>query len=266
MKNILRGAVAAIALVGIATSASAQTNQRHYAGSVPLFGATYTATNPSNVPNLQVGPFVIIPSDRALAEAAVTLGIGTRYTASTTAQGDTGTASPEINVAFDLKGKVNQDCSFYAGNDSSARTIDFGTIGIRTGNNENVSNAFEMVAQAKAEIETLTAGCNTNNVVEISKNDVRGLVNQNPGGFDTNQFQANIPYYVEAKWTGVGQDVQAGGTLQTLTVNENSNAGSKSQGAWRSDMKINIVAPRVNGKGLVAGDYTGETKITLRAI
>src|SRR3546814_12748323 len=66
----------------------------------------------------------------------------------------------------------------YAGNNSNARNIDFGVIGVRTGDNENVNSAFEMVGPAEANIDSLTAGCNTNNVVEINKNDIRGLVNQ----------------------------------------------------------------------------------------
>ncbi|MDO9366968.1 MAG: hypothetical protein Q7T68_00200, partial [Sphingopyxis sp.] len=184
MKKILCGTVAAIALAAAATPAAAQTNQRHYAGVVA--GVPYTATNPSTVPNLQVGPFIIIPSDTALLNAGLALGIGTRYTATSTSSNDSGTATPTVNVVFTLNGTVNKDCSFYAGNNASARTINFGTIGVRTGDNENVGAAFEMVGAANADVETLTAGCNTNNTVEISKNDIRGLVNNNPGGYDTN--------------------------------------------------------------------------------
>ena len=250
MKNILRGAVAAIALVGIATSASAQTNQRHYAG-LPFVG---TATNPSN-------------GAAFLADLSIgLLGIGTRYTAQAAAPGDSVAAVNRIDVEFKLTGTVNKDCSFYAGNDNNARDINFGTIGIRTGDNENVNSAFTMVGNAVANIETLTAGCNTNNVVEINKDDIRGLVNLNPGGYDTNEFQANIPYRVQARWTGVAQNAQVAGTQQTLTVATTANAGQLAQGAWRSDLELDIVAPAVTGKGLVAGTYAGKTTVTLRAI
>ena len=65
MKNILSGAVAAIALVAISAPAAAQTNERHYAS--PLFGGT-TITNP--------GFFGTVAG-----ELGVALQLGTRYTA-----------------------------------------------------------------------------------------------------------------------------------------------------------------------------------------
>src|SRR3546814_12987079 len=84
----------------------------------------------------------------------------------------------------------------------SSDLIDFGVIGVRTGNNENVNQAFDMVGPATAEIETLTAGCNFNNEVEIVKNDVDGLVNNSATDYDSDEFQANIPYSVTAAWPG----------------------------------------------------------------
>lgn len=251
MKKILSGTVAAIAL--IATPAMAQTNQRHYAGTVPIVGSL-ELTNPSNgvafAADLVIGLF----------------DIGTRYRAQADAPGDSETATPTVNVEFSLSGTVNRDCSFYAGNNSNARNIDFGVIGVRTGDNENVNSAFEMVGDAEANIDTLTAGCNTNNVVEINKDDIRGLVNLAPGGYDTDEFQANIPYEVTASWTGVALNAQTTGSAQTLNVPTTGNAGQKQQGAWRSRMDIDIVAPAVTNKGLVAGDYTGTTTLTLRAL
>src|SRR3546814_4285413 len=101
---------------------------------------------------------------------------------------------------------------------SNARNIDFGVIGVRTGDNENVNSAFEMVGPAEANIDSLTAGCNTNNVVEINKNDIRGLVNLNPGGYDTDEFQANIPYAVTASWTGVALNAPTTGPPQSFPV------------------------------------------------
>ncbi|MBT2135766.1 hypothetical protein KK137_15615 [Croceibacterium sp. LX-88] len=252
MKTILSGAVAAIALVGIAAPAAAQTAELHYAG-----GIVSPLTNPTGLGLLGA----------AANEGAILAGIGTRYTAlGGSLSGDTTPATTRVDVEFTLKGKVNKDCSFYAGNTASARTIDLGVIGVQTGNNVNVQSAFEMVAPAGALIDTLTAGCNTNNVVEINKNDIRGLVNNNPGGYDTNQFQANIPYSVEASWNGVALNAQTTGTTQSLTVDTASNAAQKQQGAWRSAMSIDIVVPTVTNKGLVAGNYEGKTTITLRAI
>lgn len=249
MKTILYGAAAAIAL--IATPAAAQTNERHYAGVIAGIG--YTDTNPGLLGTIA-------------NEVLIGAGIGTRYRAQADAPSDSTPATPTVNVEFTLSGSVNKDCSFYAGNNASARDIDFGVIGVRTGNNENVNAAFEMVGPAEANIDTLTAGCNTNNSVEISKDDIRGLVNANPGGYDTDEFQANIPYEVTASWTGVALNAQTAGTAQTLNVPTTGNAGQKQQGAWRSRMDIDFVAPAITNKGLVAGDYTGKTTLTLRAL
>ncbi|WP_417592846.1 hypothetical protein [Parasphingorhabdus sp.] len=250
MKNILCGAAAALALAVAAAPASAQTSERHYAGTA--FGG-YTITNPGFFGTLA-------------GELGVATQVGTRYRAQADAPSDTETATPVVDVVFTLSGSVNKDCSFYSGNNSNARNIDFGVIGVRTGDNENVNNAFEMVGPAVANIDTLTAGCNFNNNVEIAKDDIRGLVNTAPGGYDTNEFQANIPYEVAASWTGVALNAQVAGSPQSLTVGTSANAGTKQQGAWRSRMDIDITAPVVTGKGLVAGDYSGTTTLTLRAL
>lgn len=273
MKKILTGAVAAIALVGIASPAAAQTNQRHYAGtgtvnvnvgpfnfSTPV---NYTITNPQPVNVPFFGPVNI---GAALGELGVAAQVGTRYTAVADAPSDSETATPTVNVAFNLSGTVNKDCSFYAGNNSNATNIDFGVIGVRTGNNENVNNAFEMVGPAFANIETLTAGCNFNNEVKIAKNSSDGLVNQTASGYDTNQFQNNIPYTVSAAWTGVAFNAVTAGTPQSLTVGANALDGTLQQGAWRSAMTIDFNAPAVTSKGLVAGNYTGTTTLTLKAL
>ncbi|WP_439568818.1 hypothetical protein [Sphingopyxis sp.] len=265
MKKLLSGTVAAIAIAAVATPAVAQTNQRHYAGVVA--GVPFTATNPSTVPNLQIGPIVIIPSDTALLDAGIALGVGTRYTAFADAPSDSETATPTVDVVFTLSGSVNKDCSFYSGNNANATNISFGVIGVRTGNNENVNSAFEMVGPAVADIDTLTAGCNFNNEVVITKNNgTQGLVNSAAGGYDTDEFQANIPYSVNAAWTGVAVNTVGAGTAQSLNVSTSQNNGTKQQGAWRSNMAIDIVAPAITNKGLVAGNYSGTTTLTLRAL
>jgi opacity protein-like surface antigen len=250
MKNILCGAVAAIALVAAAAPAAAQTSERHYAGTL---GGGYTITNPGGL-----GTF--------LGELGVALQVGTRYRASADAPADSETATPTVNVVFNLTGSVNKDCSFYSGNNAGARNIDFGVIGIRTGNNENVNNAFEMVGPAVANIDTLTAGCNFNNEVSITKNDVNGLVNTTASGYDTVQFQNNIPYSVTASWTGVALGAVTTGSPQSLAVSTTDLSGTEQQGAWRSRMDIDIAAPAVTSKGLVAGTYTGTTTLTLSAL
>lgn len=250
MKKILLGTAAAAALVAVASPAAAQTNQRHYASPGPI---PYTITNPGFLGTLA-------------GELGVAAEVGTRYTATADAPSDSETATPTVNVVFTLTGSVNKDCSFYSGNDSAARNINFGVIGVRTGNNENVNDAFEMVGPAEADVDTLTAGCNFNNEVEIVKNNVNGMVNAAAGGYDTNQFQANIPYSVNASWTGVALNAVTTGSPQSLNVATNVLSGVKQQGAWRSNMAIDFDAPAITNKGLVAGTYTGTTTLTLRAL
>ncbi|MEL6216814.1 MAG: hypothetical protein AAFQ99_14200, partial [Pseudomonadota bacterium] len=232
--------------------------QLHYDSPIPGPGIT----NPQPV-NTFFGP---INFGEIAGELLVATNIGTRYTAEADAPADSEVATPTVTIVFQLSGTVNQDCSFYAGNTAAATNIDFGVIGVRTGDNENVNNAFEMVGPATAEIETLTAGCNFNNRVSITKDNVDGMVNLNPGGYDTNEFQANIPYSVTATWTGVAQDTIAAGTVQTLDVATNVASNELFQGAWRSDMQIDIVAPAITSNGLVAGSYTGTTTLVLEAL
>jgi len=255
MKKFLLVTAAAAAMVAAASPAAAQTSERHYAGRLPVgpLLIPYTSTNPN------LGGVIA-------NELLIAGGVGTRYTAEADAPSDSATATPTVNVVFTLTGSVNKDCSFYSGNSQSARNIDFGVIGVRTGDNENVHSAFEMVGPAIADIDTLTAGCNFNNEVSISKNDIRGMVNNAPGGYDTDEFQANIPYSVNAAWTGVALNDQVAGTGQFVNVSTTQNAGAIQQGAWRSNMAIDIVAPAITNKGLVAGTYTGTTTLTLRAL
>lgn len=251
MKNILRGAVAVAALVSMGGVAQAQTSELHYAGGL------FTLTNPSGFEWIGAG----------LNELALLGGIGTKYTAKADAPGDTRPATPEVTVSFKLTGTVNKDCSFYAGNNSGAQDIDFGVIGVRTGNNENVNQAFEMVGKAEADIKTLTAGCNFNNTVELTKtNGIQGLVNSAAGGYVSDEFQANIPYQVKANWHGTtNQASAAAGSNQELAVALNQASASKPQGAWRSAMTIGIEAP-VAQKALVAGDYKDTLILKLSAI
>src|SRR4029079_10433311 len=121
MKTLLRGGIAAVAVLSMAGSAVAAThqttNQRHYAVDLRVLGGpVLTDTNPS------AGTAAFYDSLLPIGNA---LGFGPRYTASTTAPDDTENATPTVSNAFTLTGSVNKDCSFYAGNDASARNIDF---------------------------------------------------------------------------------------------------------------------------------------------
>ncbi|MGN3975267.1 hypothetical protein [Tsuneonella sp. SYSU-LHT278] len=278
MKMIIKAALVTTAMVSLGGVVQAQTHSivnpvnEQVVTPVTTTTTTIVSQRPTNT-NSSSGGFTTngCPGNPACVNTPVTTTtttnvVETQFTITGSAANDTTTATPTVENSFTLTGTVSKDCSFYAGNTTGARTIDFGTIGIRTGNNENVNAAFEMAGPASADVQTLTAGCNTNNSVEISKNDIRGMVNANPSGYDTDEFQANIPYSVQASWTGVGVNSIASGTPQTFTVPTTANAGSVQQGAWRSTMDIKFNAPAITDRGLVAGTYTGTTTVTLRAL
>lgn len=186
------------------------------------------------------------------------------------AHGDTQVAQTEITAAFTLTGTVNKDCSYFLGaagdaSPNQTKSINLGVIGVKTGNNESVNNAFDMVGQAEADVDSTTAGCNTNNTITIEKDDVLGLVNSTPGGYDNTAFQANLPYIVEARWSGAnslsGPTAPVG---EGLWIQAGEKIASKPQGAWRSRLLVNFKVP-VADKALVAGQYTGTTTVTLKA-
>jgi len=245
MKKILSGAVAAIALVGAAAPATAQ-DQWHYAGTIA--GTTQGS------------------SANTVGEASVLVGVGTRYSANMLAQNNnTDTATPSVTTVFTLSGTVTPDCSFYAGNNGSAQNLNFGQIGVRTGNNENVASAFDMRAAAAAFVNTATAGCNFNNEVYIEKSSALGMVNSAASlDYDKTQFQANIPYSVKASWVGVDAGAgSANGGPKELEVSTTGVSNTKAQGAWRSGMTLQFIAPAATN-ALVAGSYSGTTKLVLR--
>lgn len=224
MKKMLRGAVAAIALATAATGVQAQT----------------------------------------LTVTELTFGVGTVYNELVLSFGDTETASPTVTQTFALSGTVNSDCSYYGGG-TNAQTVPLGTIGVETSSNTAVNNAFDMVGPLVVNILSATAGCNTNNTVTITKdNGTNGLVNAAPAGYDSNQFQANIPYVINANWVGTqttnGPDV---GTGQSLTLGVNEDTDTWTGGAWRSAFNLNVLAspPPL---ALVAGNYSDTITLTLQ--
>lgn len=189
----------------------------------------------------------------------------------TTTQGNGGPASigtpnggTETN-AFQITGTVQRDCSFFTG--TTSKTINIGTIGIIATSDVAVQNAFNMAGPARGQAQTSTAGCNFNNFVSITKaNADRGLVNFNAGGFDSNTFQANIPYTVTARFnasaqTAVGQP----GTAQTLVVAQNEATKIGNYGAWRSQFTLDVDAlpPAL---GLVAGDYVDTVTVVFQTV
>lgn len=185
--------------------------------------------------------------------------LGSRYRQNSESPNDTETAKKSAGGTFTLKGHVNANCSFYNGS-SANHTIDLGTIGIRTGDSENVTVAFNQAAAAKAHIDTATAGCNTQSDVEINS-DGQGLVNANPGPYDTAQFTAKIPYTLTASWTGSDMNTVEG-KPKTLVMHPGDTDVSRETGAWRSAFNMDIDIP-AQPKGLVAGDYTSTVTVIL---
>ena len=188
--------------------------------------------------------------------------LGSRYRQNTSAPNDTQAATTTAGGTFTLQGQVSADCSFYNGS-SSSHTLDLGTIGIRTGDNENVTVAFNQADTATAHVDTATAGCNTHNTVTIAElNQGMGLVNANPGAFDSAQFTSHIPYALHASWTGVN-DTTANGFAKSLDIPASSSGtNTNSGGAWRSAFNMDVTIPP-QSLGLVAGDYSDQITVTL---
>jgi hypothetical protein len=169
------------------------------------------------------------------------------------------------NATFSLQGNVSTDCAFYTGT-SNVLSFDFGQIGVYVSDNTGAAAAFTMVAPAAMNFDTNLAGCNTANTVSISKNDIRGLVNNSGSGYDTDVFQANLPYIVAASYTAPTTNTVAQGSLQTLTVGAGANAASSGQhGAWKSNMDIEVTIPQAD-LALLAGQYSGNFTVTIAAL
>jgi hypothetical protein len=192
------------------------------------------------------------------------LGLNGRYSDKGAVLGNIEAATPTVTNKWTITGNVSKDCSFFGGS-QTGRTLDLGTIGVNTQANTGVNRAFNMVAPAAIGIATSTAGCNFKNKVSISKNAL-GLRNTDAQGYDTNEFQANIPYTVVASFIGsTNQSGPAAGTKQTLTVAQNSAGNEWNGGAWRSSFSMAITAAAPD-KGLVAGTYSDDVTVVLAAL
>lgn len=176
--------------------------------------------------------------------------------------GNNGTASLTDGATFTLKGNVTKDCAFYSG--TGNQTLDFGTIGIYANDTAGPALAFDMVDDAQVTIYTNLAGCNSANEVKLSKNDVRGLVNNSHDGYDTNVFQANLEYTVDATYTAGPRGQAIAASSQTLSIAANGDQAARQHGAWKSPMAIAVKIP-VPSKSLVAGNYEGNLTVQIQA-
>jgi hypothetical protein len=167
---------------------------------------------------------------------------------------------------FTLTGSVNKDCSFHAPlSNNGARTINLGVIGVNTGSDNSIADAFNQVSAGGLKITTASAGCNTKNTITVAKA-ADGMSNTaNTGGFDSNQFTNKIPYSVQASWTSGAADVSQAGVSRNFTVASDVATGSATVGAWRSSLSLDVVIP-AQPKGLLAGAYSDTVTVTLAAL
>lgn len=245
MKKLLATA-AAIAVAMSSTVAHA--DNISFSGQTPsIFGGT---TNHNNVLSYGIG--LVLSGNVGYNQAGLNAG-------------NIENASQTVTNTWLIKGAVSKDCSYYGGS-STSHTLDFGTIGVNTQSATSVNNAFDMVSPAVATVNSTTAGCNFNNTVTLSKqNGSQGLLNSNAGGYDTNEFQANIPYSVAATFTAGATNTVGAANSQTLTAATGDGSKVGNYGAWRSDMSMVITAP-TPGKALVAGNYQDTLTVELKAI
>ncbi len=180
------------------------------------------------------------------------------------AANNNGTASTSDGATFTLRGNVTPDCAYYTGN--VATTIDFGQIGIYASDDTGPAAAFDMTAPASLNIDTNLAGCNTSNRVTLSKGDIRGMVNNSSAGYDSNVFQANLPFAVAATYTaGAVGSTAVASSGNYVTLADNANSASATHGAWKSPMQLDVTIP-VPSKSLLAGDYEGTMSVLIEVI
>ena len=271
--SLLAG-VAAVALT--ASAASAQDIHRGQSTG-PITGITVNWTG--NTPNVPY-PGGLGNIGAALQNAAINASNGLGAVNAANAQNgnsfysswhaignavdNNGTAAGSDTAQFTLTGTVSTDCAYYSG-DNATETLNFGQIGIYASDNTGPAAAFTMVDEAEVTIDTNLAGCNTANTVRIQKTDLNGLVNAGASAFDSNVFQANLPYEVTARYTaGLSTGAGSIGTPQELTVATNSDQASRQHGAWKSAMALDVTIP-TPAKALVAGSYSGTFSVTISA-
>lgn len=183
--------------------------------------------------------------------------------------GDSGTVDESLTATFSISGSVSASCVLGNG-DGDLDDVDFGTLGIYGDAANGVDNAFEMVgANSNGNSSTNAAGCNTSNRLTLTKtNGTQGLLNADAAaaGYDTNVFQANIPYSLGANYVA-GSPGQLGvsPSLGKFTVSTTEASDSRENNAWRSGLGIRVDIPAA-AKALVAGTYTDTVTVLIEVI
>lgn len=259
MKAVIKSAVAVALLAGSSMALAGPSDKVVYSG---FLGYPNNATINTNTFGGQIAA-AVADGARSLLPSAVQ---GARYEQSSDVQGNTEAATATQTAKFTLSGTVDKDCSFYSGSNNGQQAINLGTIGVRTGNNDNVTVAFNQNGAINANVNSSTAGCNTQNQITITKgNGAAGLLNAAAIAYDTNQFTNAIPYSVKASWQGVALGAPTAGTAQTLTAATTDSFKAVQVGAWRSAFNLDVTAP-VQSKGLIAGTYSDTVTVELKAL
>lgn len=175
-------------------------------------------------------------------------------------------ASPTVTNSWTISGNVTRDCSVYTvGGTNGNHSIDIGQIGVNTQANVAQGDAFEMVSPIALDVTSWTAGCNFQNTVTLTKG-AQGLVNANPQGYDNTQFQANIPYSLTALFnSSVTPNAPSSAHGKALTADVNQASATGTYGAWRSRLMLQVRAPQITDRALVAGTYSDTITVTLAA-
>jgi len=174
---------------------------------------------------------------------------------------DTTPATPTSTQTFTLTGTVAKDCSYYNGT-TSTHSVNLGAIGVKNGDTEQTTTAFNQAADIHFDLQTTSAGCNFNNTVTASKS-AQGLLNSAAGGYDSSEFTNKIPYSVTIGIPkAVNFNTTGTGTYHGVTVGLAQASNSMHLGAWRSALTLGIAAP-AQTLGLVAGTYTDTITLTL---
>ena len=179
-----------------------------------------------------------------------------------------GTAAIPVSATFSIEGDVSPACIL--GASGGLDSIDFGTFGIYADGTSSIESAFTSVAARNGNTSTNLAGCNTANTVKVKKTSPTGLQNTAgaSGGYDSNQFQAVLPYKVTALYVaGDPASTTTTTSLAKFSVDTTDADGenSRSHGAWKSSAAFKIDIP-IPAKALVAGTYSDTVTVTLSAL
>ncbi|SFS78772.1 hypothetical protein, partial [Brevundimonas viscosa] len=114
---------------------------------------------------------------------------------------------------------------------------------------------------ATAQIQTNVAGCNTRNLVRVTKGNPDGMSNPSTSGYDPAQFTNKLPYSVAVAFNGSAPN-SAAAQAGSFNVDASEQTDSQLHGAWKSvfTMNVNVPPPSLS---LLAGTYTDTVNVTL---